>query len=479
MNKEFKAIDWYVKELVEIYKSMRYPNEVAYWYKEIREDPVEYIKTHLNDSLSDGTTIDIANANPMIDDVHDMNVDDVVYFSTLLKSDISWNEYDEAMVVIRYDEMAIAKDSILRKTGFNPFDIYGGLLREARSYVFAECEDDYEEDAYHEIGIHTASVPFYKFMNVNQTEEYSIENIKRRIEDASYVEFTQKMDGCFVQAFYDRDLLHTTTACSFSHSQGAVIAHNANKYFVEQSNYCRMVEENQNWTFMFEAIFDYTQQIVRYTESEYGLYLIGMRNKKSGEIARYSMLKAMSEMYGVKVVKKYDLSLDAIETCLRECNGTQLEGFVANIDGFLVKMKTNDYLSLVSYKYQGKFENAVIEAIINTKLDDFTPTVPESLKARYDEVIKEVYYYQEICEKVVTRFCCDAVRIGISHAGVDEFVSCCPKCIKQRIASVIHSELNGKAYNLDFLSKGGGQSAISYNEMKENMTEIEEYLQND
>lgn len=126
MNKGFRAIDWYVKELVEIYKSMRYPNEVAYWYEKIREDPVEYVKTHLNDPLSDGTTIDIANANPMIDDVHDMGVADVAYFSTLLKSDISWNEYDEAMVVIRYDETAIAKDPILRKTGLNPFDIYGG-----------------------------------------------------------------------------------------------------------------------------------------------------------------------------------------------------------------------------------------------------------------------------------------------------------------------------------------------------------------
>ena len=476
MNKDFKAIDWYVKELVEIYKSMRYPDEVTYWYEKIREDPLEYIKTHLDDPLSDGTTIDIADANPMIDDVHDMGVDDIVYFSTLLKSDISWNEYDEAIVVIRYDEMAIAKDPILRKTGLNPFDIYGGLLREARSYVFAECEDDYEEDAYHEIGIHTASVPFYKFMNVNQTEEYSIENVKRRIEDASYVEFTQKMDGCFVQAFYDRDLLHTTTACSFSHPQGAVIAHNTNEYFMEQSNYCRMVEENQNWTFMFEAIFDYTQQIVRYTSDECGLYLIGMRNKKSGEIARYSMLKAMNEMYGVKVVKKYDLSLDAIETCLRECNGTQLEGFVANIDGFLVKMKTDDYLSLVSYKHQGKFENAVIDAIVKTELDDFSPTVPESLKSRYDEVVKETYHYQEICEKVATRFICDAARIGIAHSEVEKFVSYCPRCIRQRVVSVVHSELNGKNYDLDFLSKGSGQSAITYNEMKENTAEIEEYL---
>lgn len=479
MKTGFKNIEWYAKELVEIYKQMKYHGIAAYWYEEIQEDPVKYVKSKLSEIMVDGMLdkkLIFADADPTIVDVKAMKFADIVYFATLLKSDFSWNDCDEAMVVIRYDEMAIAKDPLLKKTGLDPFSIYGGLLREARSYVFAEGADDYETDDYHEIGIHTASVPFYKFMNVGQTEEYSLENIKRRIEDASYVEFTQKMDGCFMQAFYDNEEVHTTTACSFPHLENAVIAENTNRYLMCRSNLTQMVEDNPNWTFMFEAIFDFTRQIVQYTKDEYGLYLIGMRNKNTGEIARYSLLKAMSEMYGVKVVKKYDLSFDAIETCLRECNGTQLEGFVANIDGFLVKMKTDDYLSLVSYKHQGKFENAVIDAYNNRKLDDFVPTVPESLRYRCNEVTDEAYHYEAICEDVATKLIADAARIGITHAEVDKFVSYCPKCIRQRVASVIHSELNGKEYEFDFLSKGSGQSTISYNEMMENTAEVEEYL---
>lgn len=477
MKMSFKNIELYVGRLVEIYKLLAFPGDEFYQDKKIEEDPVKYLKSHISDTPIDpayiGKSLVYKEADPTIIDAHQMKYSDIAYFATLLKSDMSWNEYGEPVIVIRYDEMAIAKDPVLKRTGLNPFDIYGGLLREARSYVFSTTEYDYEKNRF---GIHTASVPFYKFMNMGQTEEYSLENIKRRIEGASYVEFTQKMDGCFMQAFYDRDEVQTTTACSFPHLENAVIAENTNRYFMCRSNLTQMVEDNPNWTFMFESIFDFTHQIVQYTKDEYGLYLIGMRNKNTGEIARYSLLKAMSEMYDVKVVKKYDLSFDAIETCLRECNGTQLEGFVANIDGFLVKMKTDDYLSLVSYKHQGKFENAAIEAYDRLKLDDFVPTVPESLKYRCDEVINEASHYYSICEDVATKFICDAKRIGITHAEVDQFVSYCPKCIRQRVASAVHSELNGKDYEFDFLGKGGGQSTISYNEMMENTAEIEEYL---
>lgn len=67
------------------------------------------------------------------------------------------------------------------------FDIYNGILRECRSVIINLATLEIE------------SLPFYKFFNMGEREDYMREEIVNRIKNSTYTEFTDKLDGSFIQ----------------------------------------------------------------------------------------------------------------------------------------------------------------------------------------------------------------------------------------------------------------------------------------
>lgn len=477
MNTDFKNIEMYVRRVVDIYKDKNFNERWLYGDEPIREDPIKYVAGLITDEI-------LNEVEPTKDNVLDMSSEDVIYFATLLKTDIVWcsgdyisKKYDEdceAHIIIRYDEKAIAKDPVLKRTGMNAFDIYGGLLREARSYVFAENSSDREpdDDDINDVGIHTASVPFYKFMNEDQTEEYSTENIHQRIENAKYVEFTDKLDGCFAQMFYDNDAVHMTTACSLGFSE---IWNDCNEWLKAHDIYSTMVRENPEYTFMFEAIFPSTHHIVNYDSSKEGLHLIGMRNKMSGKIARYSMLKAMQEQYDINVVNQlYFIDADSIHDYLDSVDGTIYEGVVANIDGFLVKLKTKDYLNLVSFsRDNGHLEDAIIKCWDNDTTDDLERALPVSTKPQLTNVYKKINEYCELANEIMLDAIVNSSQLDISE--VEKYADAAPKCIRTTVKLAIYRRMKGDDYKCNFLRDGN--KTIRYKKLVDGIEELKQWKQ--
>lgn len=68
------------------------------------------------------------------------------------------------------------------------WNLYGGFFRECRGVVIDIINNS------------LLLTPFKKFMNLNECEENSLENINEEIRNAKYVEVSNKLDGTMISA---------------------------------------------------------------------------------------------------------------------------------------------------------------------------------------------------------------------------------------------------------------------------------------
>ena len=111
----------------------------------------------------------------------EMSLADILAFSKCLKYSLR-----DEFLLIRYEENEIWGNSAFRNVT-DIWSIYDGLLQECRSAVINLDTIEY------------VLLPFAKFRNLNESPEYSIEAVKNRIEAAQTVEFSEKLDGSFMQ----------------------------------------------------------------------------------------------------------------------------------------------------------------------------------------------------------------------------------------------------------------------------------------
>ena len=110
-----------------------------------------------------------------------LSLADILAFSKCLKYSLR-----DEFLLIRYEENEIWGNSAFRNVT-DIWSIYDGLLQECRSAVINLDTIEY------------VLLPFAKFRNLNESPEYSIEAVKNRIEAAQTVEFSEKLDGSFMQ----------------------------------------------------------------------------------------------------------------------------------------------------------------------------------------------------------------------------------------------------------------------------------------
>ena len=322
----------------------------------------------------------------------------VEYWVYMLNSDeynklfsiLQTNQYGN-MVLFRYGQYAdiysgeneIAPDEI--------WDVYDGFYRECRSLVI-----DVKNER-------IVLSPFKKFRNLNEGEENSLENICKRLDNAKSVEITNKLDGSMQSArFYNGEIVMSGSQAIDPNNSWRL--KDGYKRVFNDLNYIKMISENPEFTFIFEYITLEDAHVVSYKEEEQGLYLIGMRNVFTGEQLSYNQVKRYSKMYNVKMTKIFDKTFDEAMNETQIWKSNEMEGFVINIDGFMFKLKCDDYVKIHRILSNIPSINLIIKNIADGTFDDLVSKVPKCYRYRVDKVAKLVFDYIRSTDKIVKDF---------------------------------------------------------------------------
>lgn len=238
---------------------------------------------------------------------------------------------------------------------YNLFELYECVLREARGIVVDMKSGE------------LITAPFRKFANMGEWAETKQEVIEDKIRNAKVVEYSDKMDGSLIIARCVGDEIVVTS----SGQMNAEISDQlrwAMKY-IQKSEYQRFLRENSDWTCMFELIDRHDTHVVPIGNKTCGLYLTGMRNIHDGSMKTYAEVRALANQYQILTTKVFDKTFDEILKMRQTASHDDMEGFVVNIDGYLVKIKCKDYLSFQKIKHNLTV-NDLIPVLLDDKRDD-------------------------------------------------------------------------------------------------------------
>lgn len=322
----------------------------------------------------------------------------VEYWVYMLNSDkynklfsiLQTNQYGN-MVLFRYGQYANIYSGENEIAPEEIWDVYDGFYRECRSLVIDVKNEN------------IVLSPFKKFRNLNEGEENSLENIRKKLNNAKSVEITNKLDGSMQSArFYNGEIVMSGSQ-AIDPANSWRLQDGYKKVF-NDLNYIRMISENPEFTFIFEYITLEDAHVVSYKEEEQGLYLIGMRNVFNGEQLSYNQVRRYSKMYNVKMTKIFDKTFDEVMNETQIWKSNEMEGFVINIDGFMFKLKCDDYVKIHRILSNISSINLIIKNIADGTFDDLISKVPEVYKYRVSKVSKMVFDYIRNTDKIVKDF---------------------------------------------------------------------------
>ena len=257
--------------------------------------------------------------------------------------------------------------------GMEFYKAYDGLMNECRSVVI-----DFRKEE-------LVLVPFRKFRNLNECNETSEARIRELLRDAKIVEFADKLDGSMQSArFYDGRLVMSGSRSIDRNSSYRL--DNGYRFIESHENYIRMLRDHPHLTFVFEYIFPDDIHVVDYSDREQGLYLIGIRDVTNGREYHYFEVREFAEMYGTLTTIMSETALDDAMEFLKNVDGKEKEGFVLNIDGFRVKLKSDDYVNIHNSIWEIQNDNVLFQAVKNDVIDDTIAKLPKSM---VDEVIRK------------------------------------------------------------------------------------------
>lgn len=420
-NKELKDIDKPCFET--LFMDSDYNRDYQKYKDELLEDKnnnnIEYVRAYYREHMTD---------IGLYRKVEDMSDNDLMNFINCIRV----NQMGD-FVIIRYDEIRIFNNKVLDR---NVFNIYDGLLRECRSIVLDinRCK--------------IVSLPFYKFMNLNESEDYSEKNVMYKLSRADLVEYTNKLDGSFIQiTMLDRIYnfyKYPEILASSRNIEDSEIVKNAREWYENHPEYKNLVRSYPEYTLMFEWISLKDKHVVKYSSKDCGLYLIGMRHKKSGSLLNYKDVVKIGEDYGVKHTEVYDITFKEMKDSLSAYKASEREGYVVNIDGFLVKMKCADYLNMVQLMREFGHENAVIRAMSDNRIDEIFMTLPKEYHDRTRETVELLSKYIQDVDKVIK----DLTEYAVNHRSsdmkvMDKWFKKLPKVVRGSIKRRFFNHLKG------------------------------------
>lgn len=308
------------------------------------------------------------------------------YFMSVL-SGLSLQQY-KTYIIAHYNDLFCAADEDGNEIGFAQFFyVHDSLYKECRGIVV-----DVEKEE-------LVLMPFKKFFNLEELPEVSLENVRKRLENAKCVEFSNKLDGSMISAgVYNGEVVASGSSCNDPSVSVQVL--NSLKYIKEHKNYEKLLWNYPGDTHIFEHIFPTIDpHVVNYNQM--GLYLIGIRNKETGEEYSYDVILKRAKEYGILTTEVYQVSLDDVIQNLDAKAATEAEGFVMNVDGYRVKIKYDDYVLMHRTIANTASYNGIIVALDKGTLDDIIAKIPDAYKQSLIDKAKEVTHIVEEIDRQV------------------------------------------------------------------------------
>lgn len=303
---------------------------------------------------------------------------DVEEYNNIIKC-LLFTEYND-LLLIRYGRTYNVSDDPEFYKKYDFWDLYDGIFMECRSLVINIKENE------------MVLTPFRKFRNVNECEENKIENIRKRIKNASSIEFSNKLDGSMQSArWYKGEVILAGSRALDTNASFRLVE--GYKMIAENDGYTNFLKDYKNSTGIFEFISLKDAHVVKYTKEQEGLYLIGIRDVDTGYEHPYSEVMKVATKYGLPTTSMYQVTFDEIMNSLDDKKSCDAEGFVMNIDGYKVKIKYNDYVNMHTIFSELSSPNLVIRNIADDKWDDFISKCPESCKHNVLRHAQNVYTY--------------------------------------------------------------------------------------
>lgn len=424
-------------------------------------------------------------AYSIYESVDDMTVAGVLVLACALKNSQHGNllllRYnDKAMVANRLFAGGSWDDNSTAKISGDMWRMFDGALINLRSPVLRMDTNE------------IVSLPFYKFRNLNECSDYMMDKITDKIKNAEYIEFTDKMDGSFVQMTYYPDVFGRTDNVLATTSGSIALQTNTHLRHLYQMiddasdrHYAELVNDNKDKTFIFEMITDddVDPHVVEYDESQYGLYLLAVRDKTTGKIARFSEVMDYARRYNLPVTKQFDnMNLDnAIDIC-SDGDPREREGFVMNVDGFLVKIKLDNFHAVSKLIHGSCSYNTVVNALFGGYLDDVLAKVPVSYRNDFSDLAEEITATDNNARLAIENIYLDCVnRFG-------EFAPDKMKDVANYIINDIGGRLgsfalmyykNGQVHPDSYISKNPNAKSfapLKENDYKDFKAEVKDYL---
>jgi hypothetical protein len=296
------------------------------------------------------------------------------------------------LVLVRYGEYSDVFGGESEIVYGEFWDRFDNFYRECRSIVINVVSDE------------IAILPFNKFFNINELDETNIDVVKERMLNAKSIEITDKLDGSMQCARFYNNKIIMSGSKSLSVNDSWRLA-DGYKMLTTNENYVQMLTENPDLTFIFEYLSYEDSHVVIYSEDDYGLHLIGVRNTITGELYSYNVMLDYAKKYNVKTTTLFvDKTLDEIMESLDDYKSNEKEGFVLNIDNFMVKIKYNDYVAMHKILSQISSINLIIKAIGDGIFDDFISKIPTSYRQRVLDVAKKIFKYISLINADIEKY---------------------------------------------------------------------------
>lgn len=311
----------------------------------------------------------------------------------------------ERYVLLHYDLIACYTNPALKLNDIWTF--CGHLLEECRSVV-VNIDD-----------MSIASLPFYKFHNLGENEEYRLEAVRNAItENRGHASITEKLDGSFIQMrfiadsnVFDNGLLYSTSntlACSenATHNEHITALRRLHLSGSELEKHISLCVNNPDKTFIFEFVHpEYDPHVVSYARTREGLYLIGARDVSTGILSNNETLDEIAASYDIPRPRIIAGNLDEALEIQKNGDGSLMEGMVANVSGWLIKIKLDSFLLLsqLYHKFDGGHGfKSVCEALYTETLDDMISALPDAKREIINATIERLETYNKQYDDLFT-----------------------------------------------------------------------------
>lgn len=384
--------------------------------------------------------------------------------------------------LVHYDQLACYVNGYM--DGMNAmWSAYDGFLTELRGTVY-DTRD-----------MSVVSNPYYKFRNLNECEDYSEANLRAAIEaNGGRMVATEKLDGSLIQLRYmeseDRDggawrngMLVSTSNTLEGAASSPDNSHlvNVERLYIQNDGdgrYRDLARAYPGKTLCFEFVRpDVDPHVVTYDQSDWGLWLTGMRDVGTGRLSSHEEVAEAADRFGIPHPRVVATDLEECLRVVEEGDGNRMEGMVVDVNGWLVKMKLNDFLSLshIHHSLEGArgFKD-VLRMTHEGTIDDALGGLPTQSRQMVDSIIARAGAYHAGMTEAIDSIMAGAPDPAAGRREFADWVRSQP--IPQRWKGYLFARVDGKDTPIYYADRRGRElSYLTRNELAEREAELEEW----